>query len=147
MKKLLFLAAAAVMVLFTACKKEESNSIEGQWYCYENGGQDVRLYLELKDSKADLIITAWGDRYKGSYTYAEETGTLAINYTTYQARYVAGENPDKATSLSNLFNDWPGSTAADHVDLENPITMTFIVNGNTATCEFVGLQMQMERKK
>ncbi len=147
MKKVFVLAATALMLLFSGCNKEESkNSIEGEWYCYENGEQHTRLYMGLKDGKADLIITAWGDRYKGSYTYDEAKQTLSISYTEKICRGVAGELQEQSTLTSNLFNGWPGPTSADHVSLANPIEMTFKVNGDKATCEFVGLEMEMVRK-
>ena len=135
------------MLLFSGCTKEESkNSIEGKWYCYENGEQHTRLYVGLENGKADLIITAWGDRYKGGYTYDEAKQTLSIAYTEKICRGVAGELLEQSTLTSNLFNGWPGPTAADHVSLPNPIEMIFKVNGNKATCEFVGLEMEMVRK-
>ena len=147
MKKLFVLAAAAIMVLFAGCNKEESGSIEGKWYCYENGEQHTRLYLELKGGKADLIITAWGDRYKGSYTYDEAKEMLSIVNAEQICRGNAGELGDKSTLTSNLFNDWPSATEADHISLGSPIEMTFKVNGDKATCGFVGLEMEMVRKK
>lgn len=137
---------SAALVLLTGCN-ETGDTEEGQWFCYEGGEQQVRLYLELKNGKADLIITAWGDRYQGPYTYNADNGELVIKYDKYLARYVAMEEPDKAVLVSNLFNDWPGPTSADHVDLSSPITMVFTINGDKALCEFVGLNMEMSRKK
>ena len=140
-----------MMLLFAGCNKENSASEEGQWFCYENGGQHARLYLELKGGKADLIITAWGTRYKGTYTYAED-GTLTINYKSdgVLTRYVGMEEPEKATLISNLFNDWPGASGAEHVILNSPIVMNFKVNGDTATLDMIdsiGLSLEMTRKK
>ena len=147
MKKVFVLAATALMLLFLGCTKEESkNSIEGNWYCYENGEQHTRLYVGLENGKADLIITAWGDRYKGSYTYDEAKQTLSIAYTEQICRGVAGELQEQSTLTSNLFNGWPGPTEADHVNLPNPIVMPFKVDGNKATCEFVGLELELVRK-
>ena len=140
-----------MMLLFAGCNKDNSASEEGQWYCYENGGQAARLYLELKGGKADLIITAWGVRYKGNYTYAED-GTLTITYGSdgVLTRYVGMEEPEKCTLVSNLFNDWPGPSGADHVILPSPIVMNFKVKGDTATLDMIdsiGLSLEMTRKK
>lgn len=147
MKRLLYLIPLLAVLLAVGCNPEENSSIEGQWYCYEQEGLHTRLYLELKDGKADLIITAWGDRYKGTYTYSESEKKLTINYTTTLARGNAGELGQNATLTSNLFNDWPSATSADHVLESNPIVMGFEVDGDNAVCDFVGLIMPMTRKK
>lgn len=134
------------VVLMTGCNKDE-NSEEGKWYAYEKGDATyTRLYIELNDGKADLIITAWGDRYNGSYTYDAAEGKLVINNATQTVRGNAGELGENSTLTSNLFNGWPGPTSADHVSLGPTIEMGFKVNGNTATCSFVGLEMEMTRK-
>ena len=145
MKKLLLAIMSIAVVLMTGCNKDE-NSEQGQWYAYENGTTHTRLYLELKNGKADLIITAWGDRYNGSYTYDAAEGKLVINNATQTVRGNAGELGENSTLTSNLFNGWPGDTSADHISLGPTIEMGFKVNGNTATCSFVGLEMEMTRK-
>lgn len=146
MKKLLLAIMSVALVLMTGCKKDE-NSEEGKWYAYEKGDATyTRLYIELNDGKADLIITAWGDRYKGSYTYNAEEGKLVISNATQTVRGNAGELGENSTLTSNLFNGWPGATSADHISLGPTIEMGFKVNGNTATCSFVGLEMEMTRK-
>jgi hypothetical protein len=146
MKRILLAILSVAMVLMTGCKKDE-NSEEGKWYAYEKGDATyTRLYIELNDGKADLIITAWGDRYNGTYTYDAAEGKLVINNATQTVRGNAGELGDKSTLTSNLFNDWPGATSADHIHLGSTIEMGFKVNGNTATCSFVGLEMEMTRQ-
>lgn len=145
MKKLLLAIMSIAVVLMTGCNKDE-NSEQGKWYAYEDGTTHTRLYLELKNGKADLIITAWGDRYNGSYTYDAVEGKLVINNATQTVRGNAGELGENSTLTSNLFNGWPGATSADHISLGPTIEMGFKVNGNTATCSFVGLEMEMTRK-
>lgn len=138
---------SAVIFLVSGCNGADDNSgdsLEGKWYCYEEGGQHTRLYLELKDGKADLIITAWGDRYKGPYTYDGETITLS--WDTYLQRGNAGELGQDATLTSKIFDGWPGATSADHPEMDNPIHIDFKVKGKTAACFFVGLEMEMVRK-
>lgn len=131
MKRLLFALMSAAMVLLTGCNKP-GDSEEGQWFCYERGEQNASFYMELKGGQADFIITAWGTRYTGPYTYNAQDGKLTINYTKSYTRYVAGEEPDKATLVSNLFNDWPGASEADHVILSSPIEMEFTLDGDNA---------------
>ena len=147
MKKVLFALMSAALVFFAGCTKP-GNSEEGKWYCFEGGEQNARLYLELNSGKADLIITAWGTRYRGPYTYDAESGKLSIKYTDCKTRYVGMEAPDKCTLVSNLFNDWPGPSSADHVILDSPIEMVFTVNGDKADCKFdtIGLELEMTRK-
>ena len=136
-----------MMLLFAGCNKEESGSVEGKWYCYENGEQHTRLYIGLENGKADLIITAWGDRYKGSYTYDTAKEMLTITGAEQICRGNAGELGDQSTLTSNLFNGWPGATEADHVNLGSTLEIAFKVSGNKATCQFVGLELEMVRKK
>lgn len=146
MKRLLLAIMSVAMVLMTGCKKDE-NSEEGKWYAYEKGDATyTRLYIELNDGKADLIITAWGDRYNGSYTYDAAEGKLVINNATQTVRGNAGELGENSTLTSNLFNGWPGATSADHKSLGPTIEMGFKVNGDKAICTFVGLEMEMTRK-
>lgn len=137
---------SAALVLFSGCNKPEDTE-EGQWYCYENGVTHTRLYIELKSGKADLIITAWGDRYKGPYSYNAEEGKLTINWEEVIRRGNAAELGDKSTLTSNIFNDWPSATEKDPITLEKPIVMDFKITGDKATCEFVGLNLELERKK
>ena len=146
MKRLFFLVTLAAL-LAVACNKEESGSVEGKWYAYTNGGNNVSLYLELKGGNADLIISAWGTRYKGPYTY--ENGNLTINYSAFQTRYIGEEEPEKATATNNLLKDWPGPSSADHIILDKPIRMEFKVTGDKADCNFetIGARLEMERKK
>lgn len=156
MKKLLSIALAAFTIIAFGCKpegakNEESNSIEGQWFCYENAGQAARLYLELKGGKADMIITAWGTRYKGDYTYSDGTLTITYKNDGLFTRYVGSEEPEKATAISNLFEDWPGPSEADHVILGSPIVIGFDVDGDNALFNYEdgngSLRYNMTRKK
>lgn len=147
MKKVLFALMSAALVLLAGCTKP-GNSEEGQWFCYENDNQHARLYIGLNGGQADLIITAWGTRYTGPYTYNAADGKLSINYNKTYTRYVGVEEPEKCTLVSNLFNDWPGPSGADHVILDAPIEMVFTVNGDKAHCQFdtIGLELEMTRK-
>ena len=140
-----------MMLLFAGCNKEEG-SVEGKWYSFDKGGpQNPSLYLELKNGKADMIITAWGDRYKGDYTYKD--GTLTITYKSdgFLTRYQGSEEPEKATALDNLFNDWPGATEGDHTPLGSPIVIGFKVDGDNAVFNYEdkngSLRFNMTRKK
>ena len=135
---------SAALVLLAGCTKSEGSE-EGKWYGYEGRGKEsVSLYLELKGGQADLIITAWGTRYKGPYTYNAEDGRLVLTYDSCLTRYVGMEEPDKAVLVSNLFNDWPGASGADHVILGKPIQMTFTINGDKATCDIDTLNKPVE---
>ena len=140
-----------MLLLFAGCNKENSASEEGQWYCYEHGGQAARLYLELKGGKADLIITAWGVRYKGDYTYKNGKVTLTFKSDGVQTRYVGSEEPDKATAIENLFKDWPFASAYDHVIWGSPIVFGFDVDGDNALFNYEdesgSIRLEMTRKK
>ncbi|MBO4340327.1 MAG: hypothetical protein J5835_02720 [Bacteroidales bacterium] len=149
MKKVLFAFLCAAMALFTGCNKP-GDSEEGQWYGYDDGGQHTGLYIELKDGRADLIISAWGDRYKGTYTYSSEDARLSISPSEKIVRGTGWEIGDDATLTSNLFEGWPGPTEADHdINLGNPIVFSFQINGDSAVCQnaVINKPYQMTRKK
>ena len=109
MKVLKFMPALLIAVTtLLACDKDDKETATdetGKWYAYnDEAKQDVVFYLELKDGKADFIISAWGDRYQGPYTLKD--GKLSISYSKFLCRGNAAVLGDAAVSPENLFNGW-----------------------------------------
>lgn len=62
-----------------------NNDIQGNWHWYMRGDVSyVRAGLKIEGNNFDLIITPWGQRYTGTYTYVN--GYMILNtqngYTT-----------------------------------------------------------------
>ena len=60
-------------------KKED---IQGQWLWWFEFGEEkeVRVSYKFEGDNFDMIITPWGQRYTGTYTY--ESGRVSLNITT-----------------------------------------------------------------
>lgn len=55
-----------------------ANDIQGTWDWYMHGDQTyVRTRLTISGNKFDMIITPWGQRYTGTFTYAN--GYITLN--------------------------------------------------------------------
>jgi hypothetical protein len=109
MKVLKFMPALLIAVTtLLACDKDDKETATdetGKWYAYnDEAKQDVVFYLELKDGKADFIISAWGDRYQGPYTLKD--GKITISISKFLWRGNAAALGDAAVSPGNLFNGW-----------------------------------------
>ena len=60
----------------------DANDIQGKWNWMMRGhgdGTTVRASLEFKGSDFEYIITAWNERYTGTFTFQD--GYLKLNYT------------------------------------------------------------------
>ena len=109
MKALRIIPAVLIVIttLFACNKDDEETATDetGKWYAYnDESKQDVVFYLELKDGKADFIISAWGDRYQGPY--ALNDGKISISISKYLWRGNAAALGDAAVRPDNLFNGW-----------------------------------------
>ena len=101
MKKLLYIFVALAAMLTVSCKKDDSAAIEGTWMVHMDGelAANIRLAMILKDGKVDYMVTAWGERYTGTYTYAD--GVISMHFTKFYATGSTGY-PDDITSLDNF---------------------------------------------
>ena len=125
----------------------DASVLQGTWDWFAFGPGMPRIRFVFSGSNFDLIIPVWGDRYKGSYSYDESKQVLSITNAEQICRGNAAELGDNSTLTSNLFNDWPGATSADHISLGSAFEMPFKVSGDKATCKFVGLELELVRKK
>ncbi len=159
MKKLAWIFAAAAIVLFSGCNKDKGNDAQvtevGKWYGYnpqENGTankNDVAIVLELKaDNTADLMLTAWGSRWQGTYTYDGQVVKLKWNKFLFRGN--AGELGDDAVSPLHLYEWW---TVYDKQEVfQNPdqfgsvIEIKFTYSGNKGTLDIANKPCPAERQ-
>ena len=149
MKKIAMIMAAAAMTLFIGCNKggnAPEGSEVGKWYGFNapEDKTDVAYVLDLKEDKsADFIISAWGERYQGTYTYDGEV--ITITYTAilsrpnawdYQEEY--GESP---CAPENLYKHW-----SEAVPASGTKEIAFTYTGNTGLIDVANKPCYAERQ-
>ena len=157
MKKLAYILAAA-MVLLSGCKKEDASEV-GKWYAYNTADSkdDVAVVLDLKaDNKVDLIITAWGDRWQGTYTYDGET--VKVTWNKFFARPAALDDywtgVDKIpVAPENIYFGWSDAldTSSEDVAVDanrygSTISIKFTYEGDKGTLSIANKDYPAERQ-
>lgn len=113
-------------------KANDIKDIQGKWYWYmQRDNSFVRAAIIINGDDADVIITVWGERYKGKAQYKD--GYLIVNKTEYYtSRY--GEN-----DVVNDYLDHPEDAPWQEVSSPSESYMSdividwpFIVNGKEA---------------
>lgn len=107
------------------------NDIQGTWHWYMYGNTEyVRAGLTIKDATFDLIITPWGQRYTGTFTY--RNGYIILNTTNgYTSREEGSGDGWGEGNLDPTTLEGQWST----LDRENWMIwerMPFIANGTEA---------------
>ena len=143
MKRILLIAMAAFAAFaLSSCNKEDENNTSevGKWYSYDTADKTkVGLVIELKaDGNADLIVTAWGERWLGTYTY-DGSSELTFTYTQFQRRFKAWESAEEATDVKHIYDWWDDeSRISPDADYDpdffggKTFKLAFKVNGKTA---------------
>ena len=161
MKKLAYILAAA-MVLLCGCKKEDDSSTSevGKWYGYntaEDGSynkNDVAYMLDLKsDKSAEYIISAWGCRWKGTYTYDGEE--VKLTWKQYYARPAAIPLSDylpNPCSPENIYKEWVEVTSNDEGyedagQYGDVLVIKFTFKGDKGTIDMFNKPCVAERQK
>ena len=158
MKKLAILMAA-VALLFVGCKpnvEEDDNAGQtevGLWYGFNtpDSKEDVAYVLELKkDGTADFIISAWGCRYQGPYTYDGKVVKLTWEKYLYRPNainYMEIYN-DYPTLPQNLYLHWEdGTTSEDANQYGAVIEISFTYSGDTGEIDMFNKPCVAERQK
>lgn len=122
----------------------DKSELQGTWYWMETGmiSDDeavVRVAVKFTNDEADMIITPWGARYTGKYTYKD--GIVTIGKTTfYTTRDVDGYN-DVIDYLHPYDSAWrlPGPDDYYQNGYPDGLSFPFIVSGKIAFSMFVGL--------
>ena len=159
MKKIIWIFAAAALVLFSGCNKDnkgsESATEVGKWYGYnplEDGTydkNDVAIVLDLKaDKTADLMLTAWGSRWQGTYTYDGKVVKLKWNKFLFRGNAAAlGHN---AVSPDHLYEWWESFDQQEIFQDPNifgsTIEIKFTYSGNKGTIDVANKPCPAERQ-
>lgn len=122
----------------------DKSELQGTWYWMETGmiSDDeavVRVAVKFTNDNVDMIITPWGARYTGKYTYKD--GIVSIGKTTfYTTRDVDGYN-DVIDYLHPYDSEWriPGPDDYYQNSYPDGFSFPFVVNGKLAYSQFVGL--------
>ncbi len=126
-----------------------------KWYGYNSADNknDVALVLELKaDNSADFIITAWGDRWQGAYTYDGET--VKLTWTKFLSRPAAvplSEQGIDPCAPENIYKYWVEVSAGSE-DYANAgmfgdvISIGFTHTGDTGTLNIANRDFPAERQ-
>ncbi len=121
----------------------DKSELQGTWYWMESGmiSDDavVRVAVKFTNDNVDMIITPWGARYTGKYTYKD--GIVSIGKTTfYTTRDKTGYN-DVIDYNNPYDSEWriPGDDDYYQNGYPDGLSFPFIVNGKIAYSLFVGL--------
>lgn len=156
MKRLAWIFAAVAMVLFSGCNKPNESATEvGKWYGYnptENGfdRDDVAILLDLKaDKSADLMLTAWGCRWQGTYTY--DGSVVRIKWNKFLVRGNASVLGHDAVSPNHLYEWWVGfdkdeNSFQDPDQFGSTIEVKFTYSGNKGTIDIANKPCPAERQ-
>ena len=163
MKKLAYILAAAAIMLCGCNKDDASTSEVGKWYAYnfnEEGTvykNDIAIVLDLKaDKTVDFIITAWGDRWQGTYTY--DGKEVKITWNKYMGRPAATSDYWETVNRipvapENIYKDWNPFDPEHEENFNDPnqfgsvISVPFTFKGDSGTIPFVGREWPAERQK
>ena len=116
-----------------------SSDIQGTWDWYYNGNKDnIRTRITFDGNNFDMIITAWGKRYKGTFTYSGGYAKLTFKegYTSREENtgYGLGAGDLDPKTLEgtwrNLDRDYWEWTE---------ITIPFVASGSEAYGSFANL--------
>jgi len=121
--------------------------IQGEWHWYMNGDTDyVRGAYKFNGDNFELIVTPWGQKYTGTYTYSG--GFLTLNITKgYTSREPGsgdgwGEGDLDAKTLEGNWSELD----RDRWSFEPGWTVPFIVNGKEAYGALAGLPCVFYKK-
>lgn len=149
MKKFAWILAAAAMVLLAGCKKDGGNAATevGKWYGYNtrDSKDDVAYVLDLKaDKTADFIISAWGERYQGTYTYDGKVVKLSWNkhLTRPNAMSYLDVYGEYCTRPENLYKHWDDAGLYETSLME----IGFTYSGNTGEIDMANKPCYAERQ-
>ena len=151
MKKIAVILAAVAM-LFASCTPDDSTEV-GKWYGYNtpDSKDDVAFVLELNaDNSADFIISAYGSRWQGTYTYDGKVVRLTWNKyyarpnaTNYQGAY--GESP---CLPKNLYEHWDLATGSEDANQYGAtLEIKFTFSGDKGEIDMFNKPCKAERQK
>ena len=117
-----------------------AKEIEGVWRWPMHGEEDYnRAGLTVKGNTFDLIITPWGQRYTGTFTYVNGMMKLTIEkgYTS-RTEGTGGGDMEGNLNPKTLVANW-SELYEDYWTMHTGDEMFFVANGNEAYGFVVGL--------
>ena len=140
------------MLLFKQGKtvNATSNDIQGFWCWYSAFGDQtiIRSAIKIEGSRFELIITPWGERYVGTYSYSG--GILKLNvskaYTSREEQTGNGELWGRMDPVTLECDDW-GTLDEEYWHVDAVSDGPFIANGNEAYGFVANLSAIFKKKK
>ena len=147
MKKIAVILAAFAM-LFASCTPDSTEV--GKWYAYNtpDSKDDVAYVLELNSDKtADFIISAWGCRWQGTYTY--DGKVVKLTWNKYYARPAYHDTYGESPCLpKNLYEHWtPANESEDANEYGATLEIKFTYSGDKGEIDMFNKPCQAERQK
>lgn len=127
-----------------------SDDIQGFWCWYDDfgDGEIIRAAIKIEGEKFELIITPWGERYVGTYTY--QAGILHLNvtdgFTSREEHTGNGELWGRMDPKTLECDDWR-VLDRDHWHADAVSENPFIANGDEAYGFIANIPSILERKK
>ncbi len=125
-----------------------ASDIYGEWHWYMHGNKEyIRVGWKFEGNKFELVITPWGEKYTGTYTYTD--GLLHLNTTAgYTSREEGTGNGWGEGDLdpSTLEGTWRTLDKGNwHIDAADK--GPFIANGDEAYGNVANLNCIYYKKK
>lgn len=162
MKKLGLIIASAAALLLAACNgnddNKESGTEVGLWYAYNtpDSKDDVAFVLDLRaDSSAEFIISAYGCRWQGTYTY--DGAVVSLTWNKYLSRLAAIPSEEAGyehpCAPENLYKWWEEVSSQDEryetdaTQFGQVIEIAFTYEGDKGVINLANKPCVAERQK
>ena len=127
-----------------------SDDIQGFWCWYDDfaGEEIIRAAIKIEGERFELIITPWGERYVGAYSY--QNGILHLNvtdgFTSREEHTGNGELWGRMDPKTLECDDWR-VLDRDHWHADAVSENPFIANGEEAYGFIANIPSILKRKK
>lgn len=127
-----------------------SDDIQGFWCWYDDfGGEEIiRAAIKIEGDRFEVIITPWGERYVGTYSY--QNGILHLNvtdgFTSREEHTGNGDLWGRMDPKTLECDDWR-VLDRDHWHADAVSENPFIANGDEAYGFIANIPSILERKK
>ena len=127
-----------------------SDDIQGFWCWYDDfgDGEIIRAAIKIEGDRFEVIITPWGERYVGNYTY--QAGILHLNvtdgFTSREEHTGNGDLWGRMDPKTLECDDWR-VLDRDHWHADAVSENPFIANGDEAYGFIANIPSILKRKK
>lgn len=142
------------MILFKQGKNVTAtkNDIQGLWCWYSDFGNDsvpiIRTAIKIDGDNFEIIITPWGERYVGSYTYTNGLLHLEVTaaYTSREEHTGNGSLWGRMDPYTLECDDWR-TLDHDYWHIDAISDTPFIANGNEAYGFIANIPSVLQKKE